>query len=206
VLNPAIHLDKNGPAQAHVGDTITYTLTVTNPGNTPLDITNWDDDVCDAAPVLKTREGADNRLDPGETWVYNCGHVVVAGDPDKLVNTATVTGTDDLEKSVSSTDDATTTILRPAITITKTGTTNAHVGDPVVYTLVVTNPGNTPLASVTVTDPKCDGLSVRADDDADGLLSPGESWTYHCTHVVVAGDGASILNTAKAEGTRSARR
>ena len=201
VLNPQVHLDKTGPASAHVGDTITYTLTVTNPGNTPLDITDWDDDVCDGEPVLKTKEGDDNRLDPGETWVYNCSHVVVAGDPDRLVNTATVTGIDDLEHSVDSTDDAVSTILRPAISITKTGPTNAHVGDPVVYTLVVTNAGNTPLSSVTVTDPKCDGLPVRSNSDADGLLSPGESWTYHCTHVVVAGDGASILNTAEADGT-----
>jgi uncharacterized repeat protein (TIGR01451 family) len=201
VLNPAIHLDKTGPAQAHVGDTITYTLTVTNPGNTPLDITDWDDDVCDGEPALKTKEGDDNRLDPGEAWVYNCSHVVLAGDPDRLVNTATVTGTDDLEHSVDSTDDAVTTLLRPAISITKTGPTNAHVGDPVVYTLVVTNTGNTPLASVTVTDPKCDAAPARSGSDADGLLSPGESWTYQCTHVVVAGDGASILNTATAEGT-----
>ena len=201
VLNPAIHLDKTGPAQAHVGDTITYTLTVTNPGNTPLDITDWDDDICDGEPVLSSKEGADNRLDPGETWAYNCSHVVLAGDPDRLVNTATVTGTDDLEKDVTSTDDAVTTILRPAISITKTGLTNAHVGDPVVYTLLVTNNGNTPLSSVTVTDPKCDGLPVRSDTDADGLLSPGQSWTYNCTHLVVVGDGASILNTATAEGT-----
>jgi uncharacterized repeat protein (TIGR01451 family) len=125
----------------------------------------------------------------------------VAGDPDTLVNTATVTGMDRLETEVDSTDDATTIILRPAIAITKTGVTSAHVGDAVVYTLVVTNPGNTPLASVTVSDPKCDGVPTRSTDDADGLLSPGESWTYHCTHVATAGDGASILNTATAEGT-----
>jgi uncharacterized repeat protein (TIGR01451 family) len=117
------------------------------------------------------------------------------------VNTATVTGVDRLETEVDSTDDAITQILRPAIAITKTGTTTAHVGDAVVYTLVVTNPGNTPLASVTVSDPKCDGLPIRATIDADGLLSPGEPWTYHCTHIALAADGASILNTARAEGT-----
>jgi hypothetical protein len=157
--------------------------------------------VCDAAPTIKTKQGEDDLLDPGEAWVYQCSHVVVTGDPDTLVNTATVTGMDRLETEVDSTDDATTIILRPAIAITKTGVTNAHVGDAVVYTLVVTNPGNTPLASVAVSDPKCDGAPIRSNDDADGLLSPGEAWTYHCTHVATAGDGASILNTAKAEGT-----
>lgn len=201
VLDPAIHLDKTGPASAHVGDSISYTLTVTNPGNTPLAITDFDDDVCDAAPALRTKQGADSPLDPGETWVFQCSRVVVAGDPDRLVNTATVTGMDRLETEVDSTDDVTTQILRPAIAITKTGTTTAHVGDAVVYTLVVTNSGNTPLSSVAVTDPRCDGPPVRATVDGDGLLSPGEAWTYHCRHVATAADGVSILNTARAEGT-----
>jgi hypothetical protein len=201
VLNPAIHLEKTGPASAHVGDTIAYTLTVTNPGNTPLLVSDWEDDLCGAEPVLQSKQGSDEWLDPGETWVYTCSRVVVAGDPDRLVNTATVIGTDKLEKDVDDTDDAVTNILRPAIAITKTGTTNAHVGDAVVYTLVVTNSGNTPLSAVTVSDPKCDGPAIRATVDSDGLLSPGEAWTYNCTHVVLASDGASILNTARATGT-----
>src|SRR5207245_129181 len=170
------------------------------PGNTPLAITGFADDVCDAAPSLQSKEGEDNLLDPGETWVYECSRVVLNGDPDSLVNTATVTGADKLEADVESTDDATTAILRPAIAMTKTGASNAHVGDPVVYTLVVTNPGNTPLADVTVSDPKCDGLPVRDGTDADGLLSPGEAWTYHCTHVIIEGDGEQIVNTAMVLG------
>jgi uncharacterized repeat protein (TIGR01451 family) len=201
VLAPAIHLEKTAPASAHVGDEITYTLTVTNPGNTPLTMTGWVDDVCAAEPTLSSKQGGDNLLDPGETWVYGCSHVVAAGDPDPLVNTATVTGADKLETSVHSTDNAPTDVLKPAIAVTKTGPAQVHVGEAVVYTLVVTNPGNTPLALVTVSDPKCDGLPVRSTTDADGLLSPGEAWTYHCTHVATAADGASILNTAKAEGT-----
>ena len=87
------------------------------------------------------------------------------------------------------------------IYVAVSGTDPLTVGKTDVYTIVVTNPGNTPLAKVTVTDPKCDGLPVRSGDDADGLLSPGETWTYHCTHVATAADGASILNTAKAVGT-----
>jgi uncharacterized repeat protein (TIGR01451 family) len=75
------------------------------------------------------------------------------------------------------------------------------MGDPAVFTLTVTNPGNTPLAGVTVTDPKCDTPPVRATADSDGILSPGETWIYHCTHVAGAGDGTSIFNTGTAGGT-----
>src|SRR5205814_577608 len=36
VVHPTIDLVKDGPALAHVGDTITYTFTVTNPGDVDL--------------------------------------------------------------------------------------------------------------------------------------------------------------------------
>src|SRR5207253_8155061 len=167
---------------------------------TPLADVTVSDPKCDDLPV---RDGtdADGLLSHGEAWTYHCTHVIVDGDGEQIVNTATVQGIDALEKTVDASADHPTDILRPAIAVTKTGASNVHVGDAVVYTLVVTNPGNTPLSGVTVTDPKCDGLPVRDGTDGDGLLSPGETWTYHCTHVATAADGASILNTAKAVGT-----
>ena len=201
VVSAAIHLDKAADRDAaHVGDTITYTLTVTNPGNSPLRLEPIDDDVCDGAATLVSKDGEDGRLDPGETWVYQCSHLVVDGDGNKVVNSATVTGSDRFEHEVHSTDDASTDILRPAIAVTKTGPAQLHVGDTAVYTIVVTNAGNTPLRHITVQDPKCDASAPATTDD-DGTLSPGESWTYHCSHLVADGDGDRILNTATADGT-----
>ncbi|HEY4410793.1 MAG TPA: SpaA isopeptide-forming pilin-related protein, partial [Acidimicrobiia bacterium] len=201
VLVPAIHIVKTGPATAHVGDTVTWTLTVTNPGNIGLRSVTVDDPLCDTSGPARTNSDADDVLSPGETWTYQCGHVVTADDGTRILNTAGVSGIDPLETKVTDSASFPTDILKPAIAITKTGSSTVHVGDAVVYTLVVTNPGNTPLADVKVSDPKCDGAPVRSTVDADGLLSPGEAWTYNCTHVATAGDGASILNTAKAEGT-----
>jgi uncharacterized repeat protein (TIGR01451 family) len=91
--------------------------------------------------------------------------------------------------------------LVPAINVEKTGPSAVHVGDPVVYTLTVTNPGETGLSPVVVSDPRCDGTPARATEDADGVLSPGETWIYHCTHVASDADGKSILNTVTATGT-----
>lgn len=198
VLDPAVHLVKTAPASAHVGDEITYILTVTNPGNTPLAITGWVDDVCSATPTLTSRQGGDSLLDPGETWVYGCSHVVGEGDPGPLVNIATVTGADQLETSVHSTDRAPTDILKPAISVTKSATPRVHVGDTVLYTMVVTNTGDAPLSSVHLTDPKCD--SPATSSDADGTLSPEESWTYTCNHVATDVDGDQILNRVDVSG------
>ena len=53
------------------------------------------------------------------------------------------------------------------------------VGDPVVMTFEVTNPGNIPVLDVAVTDDQ--GLAVTftgGDTDGDAELDPGEVWTY----------------------------
>ncbi|HKY76834.1 MAG TPA: SpaA isopeptide-forming pilin-related protein [Acidimicrobiia bacterium] len=91
--------------------------------------------------------------------------------------------------------------LVPAINVEKTGPSAVHVGDAAVYTLTVTNPGETGLSPIVVSDPRCDGAPARSTDDADGVLSPGETWVYHCAHVATDADGQSILNTVTATGT-----
>jgi len=199
ILKPAIGVTKTGPAQLHVGDSADYTIVVTNPGNTPLHDVAVLDPKCDDDPVFAGSD-ADGFLSPGETWTYRCSRVIVDGDGDEILNTATASGTDALGEDVTAVANHPSVILRPAIAISKSGPTNAHVGDAVVYTLVVTNPGNTPLSAVSVIDSKCDGAPVLSGTDADGLLSPGEEWTYHCTHIATAADGSSILNTASATG------
>jgi|SRR5581483_8739286 len=198
ILKPAISVTKTGPAQVQVGGTATYTIVVMNTGNTPLDPITVKDPKCDADPVSADGNGA---LAAGQSRTYTCSRVILDGDGNQILNTATADGTDALDLTVHGTANFPSDVLRPAIAVTKDGPSNVHVGDAVVYTIVVTNPGNAPLGDVTVSDPKCDGVPVQAGTDADGLLSPGETWTFHCTHVATAGDGASIVNTVTVGGT-----
>jgi uncharacterized repeat protein (TIGR01451 family) len=200
VLDPVIDIVKTGPAAAHVGDSLAYTLAVTNPGNTPLSDVTVVDPKCAGSPTLVTADD-NGLLSPGEAWLYRCNHPVVDGDGDKVTNTATASGTDVLDTTVSDTASVSTVILRPAINVTKAGPETAHVGDAVVFTLTVTNPGNTGLSAVSVTDPRCAQTPVRTSTDSDDVLSPGETWIYRCTHVATADDGSFIVNTAKAAGT-----
>ena len=135
----------------------------------------------------------DGILPPGTYWVHETAVPVgYAAAPDQKV-------TLDLAATVTLTfvDPK----LGPAINVEKTGPSAVHVGDPVVYTLTVTNPGQTDLSSVVVTDSKCDGPPLRSTVDLDGVLSPGETWVYNCTHVATVADGQSILNTVTATGT-----
>ena len=73
--------------------------------------------------------------------------------------------------------------------------------DPVTWLYVVTNPGDAPLANVTVTDDQ--GVAVTArdadadtfndgDSDEDNLLDVGESWLFDATGIAELGQYANI--------------
>jgi len=77
----------------------------------------------------------------------------------------------------------------------------------VTFTFNVTNPGNVPLSGVVVSDengtpadPSDDPTATftGGDTNANGLLDPGETWTFTATSVATA--GAHVIN-ATATGT-----
>ena len=104
--SPTIAIDKTGPARAEAGDTLRYTLTVTNPGDVsfPAASVQVTDRACDdpPPPALVGKEdanGADDSprtLDPGDTWTYACSRKTAAPGADctatVVPNTANVTG------------------------------------------------------------------------------------------------------------------
>jgi hypothetical protein len=101
---PGIAIVKSGPATATAGDTLHYTLEVTNPGNLPFPAASVvvRDRNCDDPPELVGRadgSGADNTprtLDPGDIWTYSCSRRTSAPAecaPSVVPNTATVSGT-----------------------------------------------------------------------------------------------------------------
>jgi hypothetical protein len=117
--NPAIHVVKDGPATAHSGDTLTFTYTVTNPGNVPLTGVTATDDKC--SPLTRTGNTADTTLDPGDTWTYTCSYAIqwTQGDANPVVNTVTTCGmppgggTPGGPGPVCDTDQHSTTIVPP---------------------------------------------------------------------------------------------
>jgi uncharacterized repeat protein (TIGR01451 family) len=93
VLHPSIDVTKHGPVGAHVGDTITYTIVVTNTGDCPLSNVTVVDSLL--GPIYS------NGLALGETKTFNVTYTVKASDPSPLLNTVTASGKDSLATSVS---------------------------------------------------------------------------------------------------------
>jgi uncharacterized repeat protein (TIGR01451 family) len=201
VINPDIALEKTADATTiYAGDTVTYTYVVTNPGDDPLSSVSVSDDKC--APVSGPSEisgDGDDLLDPGEVWQYTCATALT----EDTINIATATGVDSAEGTVSDADAAQVDVISPEIALEKTAdATMIYAGDAVTYTYVVTNPGDDPLSSVSLSDDKCapvDGPS-EISGGGDGLLDPGEVWEYLCTTTL----SESTVNTATVAGVDSA--
>ncbi|MEV7122126.1 DUF7507 domain-containing protein, partial [Kitasatospora griseola] len=188
--------DSVGPF--HVGDTVTYTYTVTNTGTAPVhNLTVSDDHVasvtCDAT-----------ALNPGASTLCHGTYVVTAADVQAghVTNTARANGTDPEGQEVQSPPiDATVPVAGEALlSIEKTADSVGpfHVGDTVTYTYTVTNTGTAPVHNLTVSDDHV--ASVTCDATA---LNPGASTLCHGTYVVTAADvqAGHVTNTARANGT-----
>jgi len=94
VLHPAISVTKTGPLTATVGDTITFTIDVTNPGDIALNGTTVQESLLVGAVYVSGDTNGNSKLDTNETWVYSVSYVVQPGDVGQLTNTVTASGWD----------------------------------------------------------------------------------------------------------------
>ena len=73
VVDPRIVLDKvAGVREITAGGSVSYTYTVTNPGNAPLSGVVVTDDKCGPVTLTGGDTDGDSLLDPGESWKFGC--------------------------------------------------------------------------------------------------------------------------------------
>ena len=204
VIHPAMILTKSADrVMARTGETINYTLLLTNSGDVPLSTVAISDNRC--TPLVLAAGDSNNNtvLDVGEVWRYTCAHTVVAGDPDPFVNSATATARDPLGLALTHTATATVDLIGPQMDLSKQANTVAAIhGETVTYTYRLTNTGNVALASPTVVDDRCSPVLYVGGDLNNSLgLDVGEAWRFSCSYVVQAGDPNPLVNTATATAT-----
>ena len=109
----------------------------------------------------------------GATECHDYVYTVQQGDPNPLCNTVTVHSDPEgpLTNDITDDDTACVDLVEPCIEITKTpDVTFSKVGDPITYTICITNNGDVNLENIVVTDPMLGGtlsgfpstLSIRA--------------------------------------------
>ena len=188
LVNPDILVEKTCESLAHVGDTVTYSITVTNTGDEDLeDVTVMDTVLGDLSDSFA------DTLAEGDFESNSFPYTIQADDDDPLENVVTATGTGvTSEDVVDGTANCETDIIHPAIQIVKTVSDEiVPVGTTVTYTYLVTNTGDTPLFDITVVD------DVMGFIGEIPFLDVGDDATL--TKDFVVGDEV-VINVAVAEG------
>ena len=205
--NPSLAVVKTSDTEGQVtlGQKITYTITVTNNGNTAIDNINLTDD--------KTGESWSDvgTLQPGEQAVRTTEYTVTEADiiEGQIVNHATATGKDPSGNDVTGKGEKTVTTeeSNPHITVTKETTSTPKngetyaLGEKITYKITATNTGNLTLTDVKVID-ELTGLEKTI----KGEFKPGDEKSFETSYTVKESDlgtdgKGSVLNVATATGT-----
>lgn len=213
-LVKAAHLvDVNGDGYGNVGESISWTFVVGNPGVVPLENITIDDPTLAAFDPAVTITCDPTTIAPGtQTTCTSTPHVLTASEvaTGNLHNVATALGTPpDSDTPLESPPDDTDTPLLPPLQLVKSahlGDTNGDgVGNPgesISWSFLVTNPATVAVSNIVIDDPllKSLGVSLTCPDDE---LAAGASMT--CTsspYTITAADATagSIHNVATATG------
>jgi uncharacterized repeat protein (TIGR01451 family) len=111
------------PAEAHVGDVITYTYSLRNTGDLSFSSISASSDFSGNATYQSGDTNANVMLDPSETWVLTSVYTVQTGDYPQVVVTANISATASTGVTVVDTETATTPVLAVIITSPADGTT-----------------------------------------------------------------------------------
>ncbi|MEV4311643.1 hypothetical protein [Actinocrispum sp. NPDC049592] len=180
VIHPHVTITKDAvPATVRQGDLVTFNIVVKNDGDAPLTKAAVQDDVPSCVKDI-------GDLAVNQELRYTC--TTIAGAQRSLTK-ATITATDETQRPVTATDDATFTVVHPGIAVVVTAKGGPYKpGDTVTFTVSVKNTGDTPLADIVVTDPIAPAC-------ARTLTAPGD---YDCTMPAPADDITNLVTvTAK---------
>jgi uncharacterized repeat protein (TIGR01451 family) len=189
-----------------VGDSISYSFTVTNTGNITLEEIS----VSDSLPGLSAIAPASiAALAPGESAEFTAVYVVTQEDLDagEIADTATASmqTTDACTTCPSPPQPSSTNVIAiPQAQVVQLAmgadpVADAHAGETITYTFAVMNTGNVTLAGVEVSS-DLPGLSW-VNGPGLGTLAPGESATAIATYVVTAEDAGTGVIRAVATVT-----
>ncbi len=191
LFQPGITIDKTGDSLSKVGDSVNYQITVTNTSS--ADSPNCVGTVTD--PLLGINQAI--NVAPGSNVFISKSRTVLAGDPDPVVNTATVTCSPaGFPNVLTASDGHSVDLFQPCVSVDKTGDTLSKIGDDVNYNVTVTNCSSADSPNL-ILDSIIDSLKNLSGliPAACNSLAPAASCNFSYTRTVLAGDPDPVVNT-----------
>ena len=185
VVSPSLKLMASAPGEALLCEGIPYKITVSNSGS------GMARSIRASVPLptgLTTQEGKTSiafdagDLSAGQSREFSFN--AKAAKTGKYTVTPVVTAADGLTGEASAID---TTVKAPVLTIAKSGTEKAFIGQPIAYELTVANTGDAPATDTVLYDNIPDGATVQGMSEAGkpdgkdkvkwelGTIAPGAS-------------------------------
>jgi uncharacterized repeat protein (TIGR01451 family) len=223
VSQPGLAVDKSvDDATPQEGDTVTFTVSVTNSGTGDANGVTISDLL--PAGVTFVSSNASQGSYVSGTGVWTVGTVPASGSAtlqivatvntgtagSTITNTATLTASTPADPTPGdNADSASLAVGQPDLSITKTtSASQVRSGDRVTFTIVVTNSGAADATSVTVTDLLPAGLTYVSSDPSQGTYDSGTgiwtvgtlpaagSVTLEIVADVTAAQGTTVTNVA----------
>ncbi|WP_139891617.1 Cna B-type domain-containing protein, partial [Bacillus sp. D386] len=202
IVDPTYALEVNKEAdkeEVKVGETITYTITVTNTGKHTLTNVNVVDKMVGLDTVIE-------KLEAGETKTFTVTHVATAEDVGELTNVAVAKVVVNCEEIVEEGSEIVKVSEQdaPALDVEKTADKSQYKpGETVTYTITITNTGNVDLKRITLKDvfskdgdDNIDQLKLEGYDTENGFdLAVGKTATFTATYVIPETDLADTTYT-----------
>ena len=196
-------------AEARPGTKLSYTITVTNGGNSTVSGIRLDDSMDGASgPLLAQLDRTE--LAAGETATARVPYTVTQSDIDRgrVTNTAQASGngvggstvTSGRSSAATSIEASDSLTVSKAVDRTEIPPASAVPGTELAYTFTVRNTGTRTLKSVSITDSIG---SIGKITPAKTTLAPGEETTATASYRITAADikAGRVVNSATASGT-----
>jgi len=180
---PAIAIEKTAPAEAVIGETFRYSLTVRSPGQVEARNVVVTDELPDGIEYVSSTPEASRS---GQKLTWNLGTVQPDATMTMLVDVRALrTGTFQNGADVKASDGladrsyADTVVRQAKLTLDKEGPEEVLICDPIEYTLTIRNTGDASAGNVRVIDELPEGLQTLDGKSsmtfAVESLAPGEA-------------------------------
>ncbi len=214
MLKTGLFNDNNSDGVPQVGETITYTFTVTNTGNVTVTNVLVNDALTGTVlvPVTPT------DLLPGQIGTLTVNYPITQANIDagQVLNSASTTGSipgggnttdvSDEGNPDNGNDNPTITPLTTSrLSLIKTAVVGGDgvVGDVITYTFTVTNVGTATISNIVINDALTNTVNQAL---VPATLNPGEVGTLTATYVITQTDvnNCQVVNTATVVGQNPA--